>query len=219
MAKKQALRPAADPHHEGNSAAYHTGKPCIVKGCTEPAGTWWGPSWCMRHNDERLERISAALDNAEMTMRLRSMVNDATLDVRRYCAELIRQRDAAASIAWRRITKDDLVPHKEVLVTRGAGWTVRLLCWRSARPQRHNPALNYLEGWWEPGGCRVMDTDEPQWIAEIPPAPSVPTIGAADQAPRAPGASLPSAERSEDVNGQRQSCAPDARPNPPPWPR
>lgn len=35
-------------------------------------------------------------------------------------------------------------------------------------------------------------------------------IGAGDQAPTAAGASLPSAERSEDVNGQRQSCAPDA---------
>lgn len=36
------------------------------------------------------------------------------------------------------------------------------------------------------------------------------TIAAGDQAPTAAGASLPSAERSEDVNGQRQSCAPDA---------
>lgn len=40
------MRPTEDPHHEGNAAKYHSGKPCIVKGCVEPAGTWWGPSWC-----------------------------------------------------------------------------------------------------------------------------------------------------------------------------
>lgn len=164
-----------DPKHEGNSAKYHTGKSCIVKGCKAPAGTWWGPSWCQQHNVERLKRIETSLADAETTMRLRTMVNDLTLDVRKYCAELERQRDVAAAVAWRRITKSDLVhTGRAVLVTRGAGWIIKLAEWKPARPQRDNPKLNYLEGWYEPGGHRIMDTDEPQWIADIPPAPSVP---------------------------------------------
>ncbi len=41
----------------GNSPQYHTGKPCIVAGCTRPAGTWWSPLWCVEHNIERIDRI------------------------------------------------------------------------------------------------------------------------------------------------------------------
>lgn len=44
-----------------NSARYHTGKPCIEKGCSEPAGTAWSPLWCFRHNVERMDRISGFL--------------------------------------------------------------------------------------------------------------------------------------------------------------
>lgn len=36
-------------------------KTCIESGCTEPAGTPWGPLWCARHDDERLARISHSL--------------------------------------------------------------------------------------------------------------------------------------------------------------
>ena len=46
-----------DPEDKGNSAAYHTGKACVVPGCTEPAGTGWSPHWCFRHNAERMRRI------------------------------------------------------------------------------------------------------------------------------------------------------------------
>lgn len=80
------MKPTEDPHHDGNSAKYHTGKPCIVKGCAEPAGTWWGPSWCMRHNHERLERISANLTDMVKRAELRAAVERETADLRRLLA-------------------------------------------------------------------------------------------------------------------------------------
>ena len=57
------MKPYQDPNHEGNSAKHHTGKPCSVAGCSSPAGTWWGPHWCMQHNIERLDRITKFLDD------------------------------------------------------------------------------------------------------------------------------------------------------------
>ena len=53
--------PYRDPKNRGNSAAYHTGKVCIEEGCGEPAGTWWSPHWCFKHNIERMERIDKRL--------------------------------------------------------------------------------------------------------------------------------------------------------------
>lgn len=58
-----SLEPIDDPSHEGNSARYHTGKPCVESGCTEPAGTGWSPHWCQRHNAERIRRISAGIEH------------------------------------------------------------------------------------------------------------------------------------------------------------
>lgn len=55
------LVPCYDPNHEGNSAAYHTGKPCIEKGCERPAGTWWSKVWCFEHNVERMKRIDGGV--------------------------------------------------------------------------------------------------------------------------------------------------------------
>lgn len=52
-----------DPDAKGNRLKkYRTGKPCIVAGCTEPAGTAWSPLWCFRHNVERIDRITKSLD-------------------------------------------------------------------------------------------------------------------------------------------------------------
>ena len=34
---------------------------CIEKGCTEPAGTPWGPYFCADHDDQRINRISRNL--------------------------------------------------------------------------------------------------------------------------------------------------------------
>lgn len=47
------MLPYQDPAHEGNSAKYHTGKPCIMKGCKSPSGTWWGPDWFFCHHGSK----------------------------------------------------------------------------------------------------------------------------------------------------------------------
>ena len=52
-----------DPHDEGNSSKYHTGKQCIEKGCTNAAGTWWSPLWCFPCNIKRINSISKQFDN------------------------------------------------------------------------------------------------------------------------------------------------------------
>jgi len=51
-----------DPNHPDNSDRYHTGKPCITKGCNKPAGTWWSPLWCFECNVQRIRRIDSFLD-------------------------------------------------------------------------------------------------------------------------------------------------------------
>lgn len=51
-----------DPDHPGNSSKHRTGRPCIETGCNEPAGTAWGPHWCMKHNIERIDRITQSLE-------------------------------------------------------------------------------------------------------------------------------------------------------------
>lgn len=76
------MKPTEDPSHDGNSAQYHTGKPCAVKGCKEPAGTWWGPSWCQKHNAERLERIGANLADMAQRVELKRMVEAETKSLR-----------------------------------------------------------------------------------------------------------------------------------------
>lgn len=55
---------ALDPNHPGNGPDHHTGKICIEKDCEEPAGTAWGPYWCVKHNGERIMRIGDALRRA-----------------------------------------------------------------------------------------------------------------------------------------------------------
>lgn len=40
-----------------------SGNQCIENGCTEPAGTWWGPLWCVTHDEERINRISKSLSS------------------------------------------------------------------------------------------------------------------------------------------------------------
>ncbi len=52
-----------NPDHSGNSAQYHTGKPCIEKGCDKPAGTAWGKFWCFEHNVKRMSGITKSLEN------------------------------------------------------------------------------------------------------------------------------------------------------------
>ncbi len=51
-----------DPEHEGNQSTFHTGKPCIEKGCSQPAGTAWSPFWCFPCNVVRITRISKNME-------------------------------------------------------------------------------------------------------------------------------------------------------------
>lgn len=57
-----------DPNDPYNSRSYHTLKPCIEAGCNDPAGTWWSPLWCFRHNVERMDRIDARFDPLRKAM-------------------------------------------------------------------------------------------------------------------------------------------------------
>ena len=52
----------ADPGDPLNGPKYHTGKPCIERGCNNPAGTGWSPFWCQPCNAKRMDRISASLE-------------------------------------------------------------------------------------------------------------------------------------------------------------
>lgn len=98
------MEPARDPSHEGNSPKYRTGKPCIVKGCKEPAGTWWGPSWCQKHNAERLERIGANLDSMIARAELRAAVDKETADLRRLLASAYEEINGLVVAAGGKVT-------------------------------------------------------------------------------------------------------------------
>jgi hypothetical protein len=52
----------ADPADPLNGPKHHTGKPCIERGCTNPAGTAWSRFWCQPCNAKRMDRISASLE-------------------------------------------------------------------------------------------------------------------------------------------------------------
>lgn len=56
-----------DPNDPGNSAAHHTGEPC-VEGCGRPAGTRWSPLWCFECNVERMRRIDTSLRDTLATL-------------------------------------------------------------------------------------------------------------------------------------------------------
>jgi len=172
------LRAFEDPNHEGNSDKYHTGKKCIEKGCCEPAGTWWSPHWCFKHNVERIHRIDAGLNDIILSSRLRRMVNDETKTLRAYCERLRKERDSASLIIWRRITPEDRIPGKDVLLTRGQPYTVWIGQWHNARTidrgAHHVRPYDYPAGWYADSGRRFDGDMEPLWIANITPPPSVP---------------------------------------------
>lgn len=56
------MKPFEDYNHEGNSPAYHSGRLCFYQPCENPAGTAWSPYFCFAHNAERMNRVSAQLD-------------------------------------------------------------------------------------------------------------------------------------------------------------
>lgn len=50
-----------DPNDPLNGASYHTGKQCVERGCTRPAGTHWSKFWCQPCNAARMARIGGVL--------------------------------------------------------------------------------------------------------------------------------------------------------------
>ena len=93
-----------DPTHEGNSAAHHSGKPCRVKGCKEPAGTAWGAFWCFKHNVERMDRISATLDNMIERARFSEAVAAAIEQDRKFLHDAYATQHALIIAAGGKIT-------------------------------------------------------------------------------------------------------------------
>lgn len=59
--KSRPARPYEDLQHEGNSESHRTGKPCVERGCGQPAGTAWSPLWCPACNIVRMNRIDASM--------------------------------------------------------------------------------------------------------------------------------------------------------------
>lgn len=76
-----------NPSHEGNSATYHTGKPCIENGCEAPAGTRWSPLWCFAHNVARMKRITAGLEDAVQRAKVAEMIDKAVDDIRNWAGK------------------------------------------------------------------------------------------------------------------------------------
>ena len=68
MSTTATLPAYADRNHPGNGDVHLSGKACVEKGCTSPAGTLWSPFWCFEHNIERMERIGRNLE-AELAYR------------------------------------------------------------------------------------------------------------------------------------------------------
>ena len=111
---------ANDPNDPANAASYHTGKPCIELGCMEPAGTAWSSYWCQRHNAERLDRISASLD--QMIGRKEPPMTDPK-DAAEVLAEALRDVFAGTTLvaigetaSWGQLFAKRLAP---VLAARG----------------------------------------------------------------------------------------------------
>lgn len=108
------MLPYQDPAHDGNSAKYHTGKVCTVKGCREPAGTWWGTNWCFKHNVERLDRIGSSLNEMADKAKFSSLIDKAVKNWRATCTELIQERNAILRAAGGRVTATRLQHLREV---------------------------------------------------------------------------------------------------------
>lgn len=93
-----------DPAHRGNSAEYHTGKPCMEKGCKEPAGTAWGKFWCFKHNVARMDRISANLEGMARKAEFSEAVQKAIEQERRMLLDAYATQHALIIAAGGKIT-------------------------------------------------------------------------------------------------------------------
>lgn len=115
------MEPAADPNHPGNSAEYHTGKPCIVKGCKAPAGTWWGPHWCQEHNHARLEKIGATLESMVQRAAFSEAVDKATEALRQMLHDAYAETQALVLAAGGRVVVKP--EHRNVELSRRSVYT------------------------------------------------------------------------------------------------
>lgn len=93
-----------DANHAGNSAAHHSGKPCSVKGCKEPAGTAWSAHWCFQHNVERMDRISASLEDAVARAKFSEAVQTAIAQDRAQLLDAYATQHALIIAAGGKIT-------------------------------------------------------------------------------------------------------------------
>lgn len=98
------MLPYQDPANDGNSAKHRTGKACVVNGCKEPAGTWWGEHWCFKHNVERLDRIGANLDQMADKVKFSSLVDEAVQHWRAACTKIRQERNAILRAAGGKVT-------------------------------------------------------------------------------------------------------------------
>ena len=102
-----------DPFHEGNSVKYQTGRVCITKGCKNLAGTAWSPHWCYKHNVERMDRLSANIDDAVSQAKFSQAVreaNEASMRINaQQCAVIVALvRKAGGTVT---LTKEQLEKH------------------------------------------------------------------------------------------------------------
>jgi hypothetical protein len=129
----------------------------------------------MKCNIQRMYRIHAGLDEAITLAVLAKAVDEATSGLRSMAEKLTRQRDEAALIAWIPITPNIRIKDRDVLLTCGAGWYVRIGRWRDSHRQKLS-AFMTTAGWWsrEAAGYAYIP-NQPNFYAEIPAAPSGPT--------------------------------------------
>lgn len=52
-----------DPDDPLNGSMFQTGKVCIARGCSRPAGTHWSKFWCQPCNAIRVRRINQFLED------------------------------------------------------------------------------------------------------------------------------------------------------------
>lgn len=48
---------------DGHICQKPSGYTCIEPGCQSPAGTWWTPYWCPPCDEERIDRITAQIED------------------------------------------------------------------------------------------------------------------------------------------------------------
>lgn len=72
-------------HRQCREAGRHichqaSGRRCIEDGCENAAGTLWGPLWCPEHDVERLDRITASLEDIRTSLRGDRMTTDPRVE-------------------------------------------------------------------------------------------------------------------------------------------